>query len=94
MTSTQKEASKKPVPKKRKKKGIKYRQVGFKLTEGQKKALDSYCKANGVTPIRFMKALVNDHVARYRAPASPPSYVTQNQLDLFDGKTPIQNAQW
>ncbi len=66
-----------------KRKGIKYRQVSFKLTEYQKKALDRYCKTNELTPVRFMKALINGHVARYRDQGPPTSYVTENQLELF-----------
>ncbi len=68
----------------RKKKGIKYRKLGFKLTTGQKKALDHYCKTNNITPIRFIKSLVNDHVSRYREQSPRQSYVTKNQLTLFD----------
>jgi len=67
-----------------KRKRIKYRQMGFKLTDGQKKALDHYCNVHKVTPIRFIKSLVNNHVARYRPGDPPPSYVTENQLDLFE----------
>ncbi|MDR4987917.1 MAG: hypothetical protein RG741_03645 [Bacteroidales bacterium] len=67
----------------RKKNVIRYRQIVFKLTEGQKKALDSYCKMYNLTPVRFMKALINGHVARYKPGAPPPSYVTENQLELF-----------
>ncbi len=78
------ETKKAPVPRRRqKRKGIKYRQVNFKLTESQKKALDRYCKTHKVTPVRFMKALINNHVARYRSDPVPTSYVTENQLDLF-----------
>ncbi len=69
---------------KRKRKGLKYKDVSFKLTVQQKKALDKYCKQNNLTPVRFMKALVNSHVARYREGDPPPSYVTKNQLKLFD----------
>lgn len=69
-------------------KPVKYRQMGFKLTDGQKKALEHYCRVHKVTPIRFIKSLVNNHVARYRPEDPPPSYVTENQLDLFDGGEP------
>ncbi len=69
---------------KRKKKGIQYKKVGFKLTVGQKKALERFCKMNKLTPVRFMKSLVNNYVARYREEPHPPSYVTKNQLKLFD----------
>ncbi|MFP4063875.1 MAG: hypothetical protein ACLFS0_00035 [Bacteroidales bacterium] len=67
-----------------KRRRIKYRQMGFKLTDGQKKALEHYCKVHKVTPVRFIKSLVNNHVARYRPGDPPPSYVTENQLDLFE----------
>ncbi len=69
---------------KKKPKPIKYKEVSFKLTVGQKKALERYCRDHQLTPVRFMKALVNGHVARYRDKAPPPSYVTENQLKLFD----------
>ncbi len=77
-------AQKKAGRRKKKLKPIKYKPVCFKLTVGQKKALERYCKDHHLTPVRFMKALVNDHVARYRDKAPPPSYVTKNQLKLFD----------
>lgn len=69
--------------KKSKKKPVKFRQIKFKLSDYQKKALDKYCRANQLTPVRFMRALVNDHVARYRHENRPKSYVTDNQLELF-----------
>lgn len=65
-------------------KKVKYRKVDFKLTDGQKKALERYCRVHNVTPVRFIKSLVNNHVARYRNESAPPSYVTENQLELFD----------
>lgn len=77
-----KTSAKKKV-KKSKKKPVKFRQIKFKLTDYQKKALDSFCKANQLTPVRFMKTLVNEHVERYRPENRPKSYVTPNQLKLF-----------
>ncbi len=71
----------------KRKQGAKYKPISFKLTVGQKKALESYCKSHDMTPIRFMKSLVNSHVARYRNDPPPPSYVTENQLKLFDAET-------
>lgn len=70
------------IPRK-KRKAIRYRKIGFKLTEGQKQALDRYCKKHSVTPVRFIKTLINNHVAFHRNDPSP-SYATENQLDLFD----------
>ncbi len=79
-----KKAAAKVSASRRKRKAIKFRQIAFKLTEYQKKALDRYCKTNKMTPVRFMKALINGHVERYRDQVRPPSYVTENQLELFD----------
>ncbi len=76
------------APKKHKRKPIRFRQLHFKLTEGQKSALDRFCRMNKTTPIRFIKTLVNNHVERYRPESQPPSYVTENQLELFDSDTP------
>lgn len=69
---------------KRKRKQIKYRQICFKLTTGQKAALDRYCRAYNTTPLRFIRSVVMEHVERYRPDNPPPSYVTRNQLELFD----------
>jgi hypothetical protein len=72
------------VPRKRRRKPIRFRQISFKFTEGQKAALERYCRAHNLTPIRFIKSLVLDRVERFRPEALPPSYVTPNQLDLFE----------
>lgn len=72
------------APKRHKRKPIKFRKVSFKLTEGQKAALDRFCLMNNTTPVRYIKALVNHQVERYRPESTPPSYVTDNQLELFD----------
>ncbi len=81
-------ASNRPVTrrprKKARKKPVKYKEVSFKLTTGQKKALERYCKVNNLTPVRFMKSLINGHVERYRDEPAHRSYVTKNQLELFD----------
>ncbi len=69
---------------KKRKRGARYKDVRFKLTVGQKKALDKYCKTHSCTPVRFMKALINRHVERYRNDTPPPSFVTKNQLKLFE----------
>ncbi len=79
-----KKAAAKVSASRRKRKVIKFRQISFKLTEYQKKALDRYCKTNKLTPVRFMKALINEHVERFRDQVRTPSYVTENQLELFD----------
>ncbi len=70
--------------KKAKRKKVQYRKMAFKLTKGQKEALERLCQNQRTTPVRFLKALVNKHVERYRKNGCPPSYVTENQLELFD----------
>ncbi len=74
---------KKPVRKAKRKK-IRYRKISFKFTDGQKKALERYCLINDTTPVRFIKSLVNKRVERYRNSDHEPSYVTENQLTLFE----------
>ena len=76
---------------KRKRKKVKYRKIGFKFTDAQKKALDRYCSTNNTTPVRFIKSLVNKKTERYRDSDYEPSFVTENQLKLFDEETSEKN---
>lgn len=68
---------------KKRRKPIRFKAVSFKLTEGQKAALERFCKAHNTTPVRFMKHLIMREVDRYRPETPPQNYVTENQLDLF-----------
>lgn len=72
------------APKRKKRKPIKFRQVSFKLTDGQKAALDKFCVTHHTTPVRYIKWLVNSQVEKYRPELPPPSFVTENQLELFN----------
>ena len=67
-----------------KRKKIKYRKLAVKFTDTQKKAIDHYCYVHGTTPVRFIKSLVNKRVEPYRNSQYEPSYVTENQLTLFE----------
>jgi hypothetical protein len=67
-----------------KKKKIKYKKISFKVSIAQKNALDTMCKRQKTTPIRFLKSVINKQTARYKANPAPISYVTENQLQLFD----------
>lgn len=67
----------------KRRKKIRYRQLAFKLTCGQLEALEKLCRNRKTTPIRFLKALINLQIDRYRT-ETPVSYVTENQLELFD----------
>ncbi|MFO7977129.1 MAG: hypothetical protein R6U64_00600 [Bacteroidales bacterium] len=73
-----------PPPRRPRRKKIRYRKMAFKLTQGQLEALVSLCRHNNTTPIRYLKSLVNHQVERYRTEGPPVSYVTENQLELFD----------
>ena len=68
---------------KKRRKPVRFKPMSFKLTEGQKTALERFCKAHNTTPVRFIKQLIMQEVDRYRPETPPPSYVTENQLDLF-----------
>lgn len=66
------------------KKKVKYKKITFKITDLQKNALEIMCKRQKTTPVRFLKSIINKQTARYKANPVPVSYVTENQLQLFD----------
>ncbi len=66
------------------KKKVKFKKVTFKITEGQKKALEIMCKRQKTTPVRYLKSVITHQTARYKSSPEPVSYVTENQLQLFD----------
>ena len=70
--------------KKSKKKKVRYKKIVFKITHGQKEALEVLCKRQNTTPVRYLKSVIRKQTSRYRANAQPVSYVTENQLQLFD----------
>jgi len=80
MKSLEKQAASKRKPKRKK---VKYRKMAFKLTDMQYRALLVYCRRYKTTPIRYLKSVVNHQVERYKQELPPPSYVSENQLELF-----------
>lgn len=80
MKSLEKKAVKGKKPKRKK---VKYRKMAFKLTDTQYRALVIYCRRYKTTPIRYLKYIVNQQVERYKQELPPPSYVSENQLELF-----------
>ncbi len=76
--------NKKKKTRKYKRRKIKYRKMAFKFTDSQRKAIEHYCRIHKTTPVRFIKALVNKKVEPYRDSDYEPSYVTENQLTLFE----------
>jgi hypothetical protein len=73
-----------PPARRPRRKKIRFRKMNFKLTQGQMEALERLCRQKKTTPVRFLKTLVNSQVERYRSETPPVSYVTENQLELFD----------
>ncbi len=68
---------------KKRRKKVKYRALSFKLTEQQYKALRIYCRRNGITPIRYLKKLINHQIERFKNDLPTETFVTPNQLELF-----------
>jgi len=68
---------------KKKRKKVKFKPLSFKLTEQQFKALKVYCRRNNLTPIRYLKKLINHQIERFRNDLPPETFVTPNQLELF-----------
>ncbi len=69
--------------KRKKRKKVRFRQLSFKLTEQQYKALKIYCRRNKITPIRYLKRLINHQIERFKNDLPAESFVTPNQLELF-----------
>lgn len=71
------------IRKEKAKKG-KSRVVTFKITEAQKEALEVICRRQKTTPVRFLKSVIKKQTARYIPTQATVSYVTENQLQLFE----------
>ncbi|MFN3556474.1 MAG: hypothetical protein ACK4VN_10955 [Bacteroidales bacterium] len=69
---------------KARKKKPKYKKIVFKITDTQKEALEVICKRQKTTPVRYLKSVIRKQTARYKASPQPASYVTENQLQLFE----------
>jgi len=70
--------------KSRKKKKLRYKKIAFKITDAQQDALWDICKREKTTPVRFLKSVIKKQTARYKNNPQPVSYVTENQLRLFE----------
>jgi hypothetical protein len=73
------------------KRKVKFKKISFKISDVQKNALDVMCKRQKTTPIKFLKSVIKKQTARYKASPAPVSYVTENQLQLFDIEPAIQS---
>jgi hypothetical protein len=72
-----------------KKKKVKFKKISFKISDVQKDALEAICKRQKTTPVRFLKSVIKKQTARYKPSSAPISYVTENQLQLFDLEVPV-----
>lgn len=70
----------------------KFRKITFKITDGQKQALEYVCKKQQTTPVRYLKSVIRKQTARYKSTPVPVNYVTPNQLQLFDLEPEVKPA--
>jgi hypothetical protein len=68
----------------KKKKKLRYKRITFMITDIQQEALEVICKRQNTTPVRYLKSVIKKQTARYKSIPQPVSYVTENQLQLFD----------
>ncbi len=66
------------------KKKVKFKKITFKITDSQQRALEFICKRQKTTPVRYLKSVIKKQTSRYKASPQPVSYVTENQLQLFE----------
>jgi len=75
-----------PLPRRKKRKVTRYKNITFKLTTRQKKSLVNYCRARRTTPTKLIKKMIRPYISNYDVHVPEELYVTENQLDLFDDK--------
>ncbi|MCK9302583.1 MAG: hypothetical protein PHU62_03960 [Bacteroidales bacterium] len=68
----------------RKKRRKPYKTIAFKLSARQYKSLQNYCRYRHTTPIKLVKRSIAKYIECYSDAPSVESYVTNNQLELFD----------
>jgi hypothetical protein len=68
---------------KKKRKVVKFKPITFKLSARQKRSLDKNCRARQTTPIKLIKKSI-DNFLSLRVEEKPVSYVSPNQLNLFE----------
>lgn len=62
-----------------------FKPITFKLSVRQRKSLRNYCKARKTTPTKLIKKVMHQYIENYAVSVPEEYYVTENQLDLFDG---------
>ncbi|HNW90114.1 MAG TPA: hypothetical protein PKN48_10660 [Bacteroidales bacterium] len=72
------------IPKKKRKRKIKYKKFEFKLSEKQKKLIDKFCHAKKVSPNKMIKTAIRDYISKFADSLPEEDYISENQLKLFD----------
>lgn len=70
--------------KKKKQASHKFSTVTFKLGCLQKKSLDKYCKARGLTQIKLIKKSIEHYLSLPDDQPEHRMFISPNQLDLFE----------
>lgn len=69
---------------KKRRKKVRYREITLKISARQRRSLENYCKARRTTPNKLIKKMIGRFLNNYGKMAPEESFVTANQLDLFE----------
>jgi len=75
---------------KSKKSKTKFYPIVFKLSARQRKSLRNYCKQYNTTPIKVIKANIQDEIGCYFAANNDNPEISPRQLQLFDDENKQQ----
>jgi hypothetical protein len=70
-------------PRKKRRKKIRYKEVTLKLTKKQERSLADYCTDRRTTPNKLIKKMIRKFLS-YSRTGTEDTFVTPNQLDLFE----------
>ena len=71
------------MTKKKKKKGVKFKQVTITISSRQKKSLMNFCKSRKSTPNKVIKKAIRPLLENYHTLEVNHTSVKPNQLELF-----------
>ena len=71
------------MTKKKKKKGVKFKQVTITISSRQKKSLMNFCKSRKITPSKVIKKAIRPMLENYHTLEVNHTSVKPNQLELF-----------
>ncbi len=61
-----------------------FKKISFKITDTQRQALEVISKRQNTTPVRYIKSIISKQTSKYKTNNASETYVTENQLSLFD----------